>query len=237
MAKIFIGMETSGQLRRRFTAAGHAVISCDLLPSEDDAPTHVVGDVFETLNRLASIGWVPDAGVFHPECTYHTVSAAWAFKDPDFVRYPGVGYHQRVKTGTLVGPERREAREKAENDFERIRKFPFLKIVENPVGTIPTRLGHKPADTVQPYQFGDDASKATCIWCFDADGNAVPFNLARTEQVAPTVRPNGKLRWANQSDNGQNRLGPSDDRWSERSRTYDGIADAIVAAVLETLTA
>lgn len=236
MAKIFIGMETSGQLRRRFEQADHSVISCDLLPAIDRAPNHLIGDVFRMLDILASIGWIPDFGVFHPDCTYHTVSAAWAFKDPDFVRYPGVGYHQRVKPGTLVGAERRAARELAEQNFERIRKLPFGKVVENPVGTIPTRLGHQPADIVQPYQFGDDASKATCLWAFDADGEPVPFNLVRTLFVEPTLRPNGKHRWANQSDNGQNRLGPSDDRWSDRSRTYDGIADAIVTAVLEKLT-
>lgn len=108
--RVFIGMETSGQLRRRFRANGHHVISCDLLPAEDNSPCHVIGDVFATLSELAAIGWIPDFGVFHPECTYHTLSAAWAFADPDYDRYPGVGYHQRVKPGTLVGAKRRAAR-------------------------------------------------------------------------------------------------------------------------------
>jgi hypothetical protein len=36
-------------------------------------------------------------------------------------------------------------------------------------------------------------------------------------------------RWANQTDSGQNRLGPSDDRWKERSKTYQGIADAMAS--------
>lgn len=36
-----------------------------------------------------------------------------------------------------------------------------------------------------------------------------------------------KKRWANQCDSGQNKLGPSDDRWKERSKTYQGIADAM----------
>jgi len=249
--RVFIGMETSGQLRRRFEAAGHEVMSCDLLPSVDNAPNHLIGDVFGMLEVLASIGWVPDLGVFHPECTFHTVSAAWAFKDADFVRYPDVGYHQRVKPGTLVGAARRAARDTAEQDVERIRKLPFRKVVENPIGTIPTRLGHTPSDIVQPYEFGDDASKATCLWCWDANGQPVPFTLTRTTYHQPrlvcedcsVINTYGahkcgacrserlKPRWANQSDKGQNKLGPSDYRWSERSRTYDGIADAIVAAL------
>lgn len=254
--RVFIGMETSGQLRRRFEAAGQEVFSCDLLPSVDNAPNHLIGDVFAMLDMLASIGWKPDVGVFHPDCTFHTVSAAWAFKDADFVRYPGVGYHQRVKPGTLTGAARREAREKAEQDVEHIRKLPFYKVVENPIGTIPTRLGHIPADIVQPYQFGDDASKGTCFWAWDANGEAVPLTLTRTTYHEPrlvcddckVINRYGvhrcgacrserlKPRWSNQSDNGQNRLGPDDDRWSERSRTYDGIADALVSAVLERLT-
>src|SRR5690606_32933928 len=64
VVKIFIGMETSGELRRRFKALGHEVISCDILPSEDRSPWHVIGDVFETLSWLETEGWVPDLGVF-----------------------------------------------------------------------------------------------------------------------------------------------------------------------------
>lgn len=40
---------------------------------------------------------------------------------------------------------------------------------------------------------------------------------------------NGVERWANQTDSGQNRLSPGDDRWKDRSRTYPGIADAMAA--------
>lgn len=65
--KVFIGMETSGMMRRAFAAAGHEVISCDLLPAQDDQvlqfldvdfwrprqECHIVGDVFHVLNRLS----------------------------------------------------------------------------------------------------------------------------------------------------------------------------------------
>jgi len=44
--------------------------------------------------------------------------------------------------------------------------------------------------------------------------------------VAPRV-VNGKPRWANQTDSGQNRLPPGQDRWKLRSRTYEGIAAAM----------
>ncbi len=44
-------------------------------------------------------------------------------------------------------------------------------------------------------------------------------------------------RWANQSDRGQNRLPPADDRWKARSKTFPGIADAIVDLVIRQLRA
>lgn len=39
---------------------------------------------------------------------------------------------------------------------------------------------------------------------------------------------NGLPRWSNQTNSGQNRLSPSEDRWKERANTYQGWADAMV---------
>jgi len=83
-------------------------------------------------------------------------------------------------------------------------------------------LVRKPDQIIQPHWFGDDASKATCLWL-----HGVP-KLIPTDMVPPRI-VKGKKRWANQTDSGQNKLGPSDDRWKERSRTYQGIADAMAA--------
>jgi len=44
--------------------------------------------------------------------------------------------------------------------------------------------------------------------------------------IAPRI-VNGKKRWGNQTDSGQNRLGPSEDRWKLRAETYSGIAEAM----------
>lgn len=111
--RAFIGMETSGQLRRRFRAKGWWAVSCDLLPQEDEpglgVGEHFQDDVFAFLDRCKRTGYWFDVAVFHPDCTYLTNSAEWAYKDPDYDRYPGVGYHQRVMPGTLVGAPRRAA--------------------------------------------------------------------------------------------------------------------------------
>lgn len=248
--KIFIGMETSGQVRRRVAAMGHEVISCDLLPAIDDQPiigTHIVGDVFETLERLRAGGWWPDAALFHPECTYLTASAEWAYKDPDFDRYPGVGYHQRLKPGTLFGADRRAARVAALKDWARIDALPITrKIAENPAYGALSKGFRRPDQVVHPFQLGDDASKATGIWRWNAPALVIDpsayveprlvcenmhtfaYGLCKCPQCgSERYLP----RWANQTDTGQNRLSPGADRWQKRSETYPGIADALAEAL------
>jgi hypothetical protein len=91
--------------------------------------------------------------------------------------------------------------------------------IENPV-CIMSSLWRKPDQVIQPWQFGHDASKATCLWL-----KGLPL-LKPTQQVEPRMIDGGK-RWGNQTDSGQNRLGPSPDRWKIRSETYPGIAAAM----------
>lgn len=87
--------------------------------------------------------------------------------------------------------------------------------IENPIGCLSTRW-QKPTQIIQPWQFGHSESKATCLWL---------KNL-------PLLRPTNILerpasgRWSNQTPSGQNKLGPSKDRWKIRSTTYKGIAQA-----------
>lgn len=240
----FIGMETSGALRSRFNAFGIECWSADLLPSEDGGENHIVGDVFEALEWLRGRGKWPSLGVFHPPCTYLTNAAEWAFADPDFTRYPGVGYHQRLELGTLFGAARRQAREDASALFMRIVALDIEhKAIENPKGAMSSAY-RSPDQTIQPHQFGDDASKGTCLWLFnlprlpiDPSRRAAGRLVRVPRDGAPLVsdaRPwepgYGKLveRWSNQTDGGQNKLTPGVLRWKERSRTYPGIADAAV---------
>lgn len=238
--KIFVGMETSGQLRRRFAARGHDVTSCDILPADDRLPSfdlgnameiepgvrHIQGDVFDTLEQLWALDWWPDLAIFHPTCTYLTVAAEWAYKDPDFDRYPGVGYHQRLQPGTLFGADRRAARLAAVEDWKRIDALPIArKVAENPAKGALSKMFRRPDQCIHPYMLGDDASKETGLWLWGVDPMDLPLE---SDWVEPTLRANGKRYWANQTDNGQNRLSPGADRWQKRSETFPGIADALV---------
>jgi hypothetical protein len=90
--------------------------------------------------------------------------------------------------------------------------------LENPVSIISSRI-RKPDQIIQPWMFGHPESKKTCLW------------LKGLHPLTPTdVLPLPESgRWTNQTPSGQNRLGPSADRWKLRSRTYDGIAAAMAS--------
>lgn len=207
--RVLIGYSACPLTRAAFEKHGHEVWTCDLLPARDDSQRHFQCDIWE----VAEDRW--DIGIFHPMCTFLTVSAAWAFTDGP--------YHQKVKPGTLVGTARRAAREEALANFRRLLALPYAKAIENPAPSFVSKAIRPPDQTIQPYEFGNDASKRTGLW------------LDRLPKLVPTwrfpgrwVSYDGKLveRWANQTDSGQNRLSPGQDRWLERSATYPGIAAA-----------
>lgn len=243
--RVLIGCEYSGRVREAFRKRGHDAWSVDLLPSEDNSPQHVVGDVFEMID---SGHW--DLMIAHPPCTYLTNSAEWAYGDGP--------YHQKVKPETLVGEARREARREAVMFVKRLMASPIGKIaIENPVGAL-SKYMRKPNQTIQPHWFGHYESKATCIWlhglpllvptnqvyagpawvrCDDCDDFRCTLH---GEHVADCKCPGIDTwarkgidpyttggRWENQTASGQNAMTPSADRWKERSRTYRGIANAM----------
>lgn len=213
--RVLIGYSACPLTREAFEAQGIDAWTCDLLPARGDSNKHIQGDIWEALR----MGW--DMAVLHPMCTYLTCSAAWAFNEPDYDRYPEVGYHQRVKPGTLTGRQRVIARHNALSNFERLLNLPFPVAIENPAPSFVSKAICPPTQTIQPYEFGDDASKRTGLWLTQGLPKLVP-----TERVAGRM-VNGVERWSNQTDSGQNKLSPGKDRWLERSKTYPGIAAAM----------
>jgi len=88
--------------------------------------------------------------------------------------------------------------------------------IENPVGIL-SSLWRKPDQVVQPWQYGHPEAKATCLWL---------TNLPPLQPTKVLSKPS-RGYWDNQTPSGQNKLGPSADRWKVRSATYQGIADAM----------
>lgn len=220
MSKVLIGYSACPLTRAAFEAHGHDVWTCDLLPARDNSTKHFQCDVWEVLG----MDW--DMAVLHPMCTYLAVSSSWALKDADFLRYPGVGYHQKVKPSTLTGSARREAQAREFENFRKLLALPYPVAIENPAPSSLNTNVRPPCQVIHPYQFGDDASKGTGLWLT----KGIP-RLNPTQYVLPRMckQVSGKIlpRWANQTDSGQNNLSPSKDRWLQRSATYPGIASAM----------
>jgi hypothetical protein len=203
---VLIACEKSGVVRDAFIARGHHAMSCDIEPTETPGP-HYQGDVRDVLPAP----W--DIVIAHPECTF-LCGSGWHWVSRGRIEADGRPRIEHVKEGLafarmfIDGPETAHIPKRA---------------VENPVGRLST-LVRKPDQIIQPYDFGDDASKATCLW------------LTGLPKLIPTGRFPGRVvmwkgkeveRWANQTDSGQNVLGPSADRQRERSKTYAGIGAAM----------
>jgi site-specific DNA-cytosine methylase len=184
---ILVACEESGRVRDAFLQRGHNAISCDLEPSSSAAGPHIVGDA---LDAIASQQF--DMLIAFPPCT-HLASS-------------GARWFPAKRADGRQGDALQFVRMLMASDIPKI-------AIENPVGVISTQI-QRPSQIIQPWQFGDDASKKTCLWL----------------QGLPLLTPTNiitKLRYANQTPSGQNRLGPSPTRAAERSRTYQGIADAM----------
>ena len=164
----------------------------------DLLPTDVPGPHYQgDVTDILGDGW--DLMVAHPPCTYLSVS----------------GMHW-----TTRGLRDPKLTEDALAFVRLLMNAPIPRIaIENPVSVISSRI-RKPDQIIQPHEYGHDASKKTCLWI-----KGLPL-LVPTQHVEPRI-VNGKKRWGNQCDSGQNKLGPSDDRWKIRSATFQGIAAAM----------
>jgi len=105
------------------------------------------------------------------------------------------------------------------DDLEFVRRLLYAPIphiaLENPVSIISSRI-RKPNQIIQPWQFGHGETKATCLW------------LKGLPLLRPTNIVDGREQriW---------KMPPGPNRWKERSRTFQGIADAMATQWSEYL--
>jgi len=134
--KVLIACEYSGTVRDAFINKGHDAISCDLLPSERPGP-HYQGNVLDIINN----GY--DLMIAHPPCTYLAV----------------VGMPNNKRQ-----PERLQKTIEALEFVTTLWTCNIPKIcIENPVSVLSTRF-KKPSQVIQPYFFGHNDIKTTCLW-------------------------------------------------------------------------
>lgn len=257
---VLVACEFSGTVRDAFRASGHSAWSCDLLPTEDESKKrfHIQGDALEALRTgRPTDGAKWDLLIAHPPCTYLCSS--------------GLHWNKRIEG-------RQELTEEALVFVAALLNADVPMIaLENPIGCISTRI-RKYDQKVQPWQFGHDASKGTCLWlkglpllrhtrivppkkwqevvfacelpvcdcceepwcelhndhyadcdCIGPTQDEATYRTIDGYLFATLEDPASKPVWGNQTPSGQNNLGPSEDRWKERSKTYQGIADAMAS--------
>jgi site-specific DNA-cytosine methylase len=154
----------------------------------DSPGKHYEGDVRDILGK----GW--DLMVAHPPCTHLAVSGARWFAD------------------------KKEEQAEALEFVRLLLNAPIQKIaLENPVGIISTKV-RKPDQIIQPYQFGHEATKTTCLWLKNLT-KLEPTQLVEKGERHVTKSGKSLPKWYN--------LPPSQDRWKIRSATFPGIAAAM----------
>lgn len=189
---ILIACEYSGRVRDAFKARGHYAVSCDLLPTER-AGEHYMGPVEDFLYMVE---W--DMIIAFPPCTYLCNSGVrWLNTDPS----------------------RWAELDKGAEFFNLFLNHPCEKIaIENPIPhkyAVERFTGQqKYTQTIQPWQFGEDASKRTCLW------------LKGLPKLTPTSIIK-KKRYANQTPCGADNTPRTKDRGKIRAQTYWGIANAM----------
>lgn len=209
--------EESQEITEAFIKLGHSAISCDLhYPGAKGLP-HYQGEAKDIL-----FGHKWDLVIAHPPC----------------IRICNSGVLRLYKNGKKengIDPVKWEEMIKAAEFFKMFVDYKGVSAIENPIphGYALQIIGKRYDQIIQPYNFGENASKATCLWL-----NGLP-KLYRTQYIEPRI-VNGKELWGNQTDSGQNKLTPDKKgqegkRSKERSRTYPGIAQAIASQWSEYL--
>ena len=166
---ILIACEESQALTTEFRLLGHNAYSCDLLPCSGGHPEwHFNMDVFKVIKSHGGIlqngdkikikgKW--DMMVAHPPCTFLAVSGARWYYHPQDNTLPTV---QRRPHPRFLN--RAKDRDEALDFFIKLCEAPIDKIaVENPIGIVSTKY-RKPDQIIHPWMFGDEASRATCLW-------------------------------------------------------------------------
>jgi hypothetical protein len=197
--KVLVACEESQTVCKSFRKYGHEAYSADILPSSGGHPEwHIQGDVLKILDD----GW--DLIIAHPPCTYLTITGNKWMK-PEF--------KERF-------PDRQKQREDAIEFFMKFTKTNCPRVaIENPVGVVSTAW-RKADQYIHPYHFGDPHSKKTGLWLMNLP-KLVPTNIVEPQMY---VYKDGRKDpiWHVES----LKLPPAE-RQRVRSKTFDGIAEAM----------
>ncbi len=215
--RILVACEESQAITKELRKLGHEAFSCDILPcSGGHAEWHYQQDVFEVINK----GW--DMMIAHPPCTYLAVSGArWMYhpedSDLDF----------KDRRPHPKHPNRRKQRSDALDFVQRLMGAPIDKIaIENPISVISSKI-RKPNQIVQPYMFGDKASKSTCLWLKNLPLLEPTDIVEKGEYFEFTSKKGVKKRMPMWYYEALQKAKTSAERSTLRSKTFKGMAKAM----------
>ena len=219
---VLVACEESQAVTKQFRALGHNAYSCDLLDSSGGhAEWHIKGDALQ-IAYDSSYDW--DLMIAHPPCTYLAVSGARWLYNKD-------------------GSRNEDRWVKQAEGLAFVRKLLEAPInyiaLENPVSVISTQI-RKPDQIIQPYQFGDEASKKTCLWTKNLP-DLVHTELVGKGEMVEWIDKNGKTkRQAKWYLDALSKAKTPEERRTLRSKTFEGIAKAMAdqwsSAIIEDYT-
>lgn len=113
-----------------------------------------------------------------------------------------------ASSGARWFAQKRAEQEEALEFFRWCLNAPVPRVaVENPVSIASTHIKFR-SQVIQPWMFGHGEVKTTCLWLKN-------LPMLRATNI---VEGREQRCW---------RMSPSPDRWAKRSRTYEGIAEAM----------
>jgi hypothetical protein len=225
---ILVACEESQAVTRELRLLGHNAYSCDLLPCSGGHPEwHFNMDVFKVIkNKGGQLqngekiklknNW--EMMIAHPPCTYLAVSGARWYYHPEDSELPFANRRPHPRF-----PNRSKDKEEALEFFIKLLEAPIDKIaIENPVGIVSTQY-RKPNQTVHPWMFGDEASKATCLWLKNLPLLEPTKIVEKGERV---VLSSGKSlpKWYSDA---LTKSKSAAERRTMRSKTFEGMAKAM----------
>ena len=228
MKNVLIACEESQTVCKAFRKLGFNAFSCDILPCSGGHPEwHLHCDVLGVIRDKRGILETGDEFVLngewdlmiaHPPCTYLSVSGARWYYHLDDKDLP---IEQRRPHPNF--PTRAQDRKEAIEFFLALANADIQHIaIENPVG-IMSKLFHKPNQIVQPYWFGDEATKTTCLWLKNLPQLTPTKIVGKGERV---VLSSGKSLPKWYSDSFNTKIS-TEMRRTLRSKTFQGFADAM----------
>jgi site-specific DNA-cytosine methylase len=225
---ILIACEESQTVCKEFRKLGYNAYSCDTVQCSGGHPEwHLHGDVLQVIDnnggtlqsgeQLTLQGkW--DMMIAHPPCTYLSVSGAKWYYHPEDKHLPIDERRPHPKF-----PNRAKDRDSAIDFFMKLMDADIEYIaIENPVGIMSTKY-RKPEQIVQPYHFGDSASKTTCLWLKNLP-LLKPTNIVDKGEFVNFASGNKMPKWYSDA---FTQTKSAKERSKIRSKTFPGFANAM----------